>query len=58
MNIGQVRDAVKAIYPNQSWSSQVDKMADDQVTAIYLKNLENPKPLPEKEKPPAQGRLF
>lgn len=58
MNINQIRDAVKAMYPNQNWASQVDKMADDRVTAIYLRNLQDPKPLPEKEKPPAQGRLF
>jgi hypothetical protein len=58
MNSNQIRDAVKAMYPNQSWARQVDKMADDQVVAIYLKNLASPTPLPEKEKPPEQGKLF
>ena len=58
MNNRQIRDAVKAMYPNQNWASQVDKMADDQVVAIYLKNLQSPDPLPEKEKPPEQGTLF
>jgi hypothetical protein len=58
MNNAQIRDAVKAMFPNQSWAAQVNRMADDQVIAIYLKNLENPKPLPEKEKPPEQGQLF
>jgi hypothetical protein len=58
MNNAQIRDAVKAMYPNQNWYTQVDRMADDQVVAIYLKNLSNPTPLPEKEKPPEQGTLF
>jgi hypothetical protein len=58
MNNAQIRDAVKAMYPNQNWAAQVDRMADDQIVAIYLKNLENPNPLPEKEKPPEQGQLF
>jgi hypothetical protein len=58
MNNQQIRDAVKAMYPNQNWYTQVDRMANDQVIAIYLKNLQNPKPLPEKEKPPEQGTLF
>jgi hypothetical protein len=54
----QTRDAVKMMYPNENWASQVDKMADDQVIAIYLKNLQNPPALPQKENPPEQGRLF
>ena len=58
MNNQQIRAAVKAMYPNQNWYRQVDRMADDQVTAIYLKNLEKPPDLPEKEKPPEQGTLF
>ena len=58
MNNSQIRDTVKEMYPNQSWAKQVDNMSDDQVTAIYLKNLQNPPPLPEKEKPPEQGKLF
>lgn len=58
MNIGQTRDAVKAMYPNANWASQVDKMDDDQVIAIYLRNLQNPPELPVKEKPPEQGTLF
>jgi hypothetical protein len=57
-NIHQMRDAIKEMYPNENWAIQVDRMADDQVTAIYLKNLENPTPLPQKEQPPQQGRLF
>ncbi|HEX4502748.1 MAG TPA: hypothetical protein VH187_16550 [Scandinavium sp.] len=58
MNNAQIRDAVKAMYPNQNWAAQVDRMADDQIVAIYLKNLQDPSPLPEKEKPPEQGQLF
>jgi hypothetical protein len=57
-NILQMRDAVKAMYPNENWSMQVDRMADDQVIAIYLKNLEDPPALRQKEQPPQQGRLF
>lgn len=56
--MAQTRDAVKAMYPNQNWATQVDRMQDDQVIAIFLKNLQNPAPLPEKEKPPEQGKLF
>jgi hypothetical protein len=58
MNNQQIRAAVKEMYPNENWSKQVDRMADDQVVAIYLRNLENPPPLVEKEKPPQQGTLF
>jgi hypothetical protein len=58
MKIAQIRDAVKAMYPNQNWIKQVDKMSNAQVTAIYLKNLEDPPPLPEKEQQPEQGTLF
>ena len=58
MNMQQTRDAVKKMYPNQNWASQVDKMADDQIIAIYLKNLQNPPELPQKENPPEQGTLF
>jgi hypothetical protein len=58
MNILQIRAAVKEMYPNQSWYRRVDKMADDQVIAIYLRNLEDPPDLPQKENPPDQGRLF
>jgi hypothetical protein len=60
MNVAQIRDEVKRMYPNQNWSAQVDKMADDQVVAIYLNNvdIEDVRPLPEKEKPPEQGQLF
>jgi hypothetical protein len=57
-NIHQMRDAVKTMYPNENWAVQVDRMADDQVIAIYLKNLEDPNPLPQKEQPPQQGSLF
>ena len=46
------------MYPNETWARAVDKMADDQVFAIYMKNLETPVELPEKEKPPEQGTLF
>jgi hypothetical protein len=53
-----MRDAVKAMYPNENWATQVDKMADDQVTAVYLRNLQNPPPLPKKEESPQQGKLF
>jgi hypothetical protein len=55
---GQIRLAVKALYPNGNWATQVDRMDDDRVIAIFLKNIENPPDLPEKEKPPEQGRLF
>jgi hypothetical protein len=58
MNNQQIRAAVKEIYPNENWSKQVDRMADDQVVAIYLRNLEDPPPLAEKEQPPQQGTLF
>jgi hypothetical protein len=58
MKIGQTRDAVKAMYPNKNWAAQVDKMDDDQVIAIYLRNLQDPPELPEKDKPPDQGTLF
>jgi hypothetical protein len=58
VNILQIRAAVKAMYPNENWSVQVDRMADDQVVAIYLRNLEQTEPLPQKEEPPQQGRLF
>lgn len=58
MNIGQTRDAVKAMYPNENWAAQVDKMDDDQVIAIYLRNLQDPPDLPVKDKPPEQGTLF
>lgn len=46
------------MYPNQNWAAQVDKMAVDQVFAIYMKNLEETSKLPEKDKPPEQGKLF
>ena len=58
MNSQQIRAAVKEMYPNQNWASQVDKMADDRVYAIYMKNVETLAKLPEKEKPPEQGTLF
>jgi len=58
VNKKQIRAAVKAMYPNQTWSAQVDRMPDDQVFAIYMKNVESPQELPEKEKPPEQGTLF
>lgn len=58
MNNRQLRAAVKEMYPNETWARAVDKMADDQVFAIYMKNLETPVELPEKEKPPEQGTLF
>ena len=53
-----VRQSVKGMYPNESWAKQVDRMADDQVFAIYMKNVEKPESLPQKENPPEQGRLF
>jgi hypothetical protein len=58
MDIRMVRQAVKGMYPNQTWATQVDRMADDQVFAIYMKNVEKPAELPIKEKPPEQGTLF
>jgi hypothetical protein len=58
MNNLEIRAAVKEMYPNQSWATQVDKMADDQVFAIYMKNVETLAKLPQKEKPPEQGTLF
>lgn len=54
----QIRHLVKEMYPNDSWSRQVDRMKDDQVIAIYLRNLNDPPKLEEKEQPPTQGRLF
>jgi hypothetical protein len=58
MHLGQVREAVKTIYPNDTWASRVDRMPEDQVVAIYLRNLEDPPELKQKEQPPQQERLF
>ena len=58
MNIEEIRASVKEMYPNPTWSRRVDQMDNDQVFAIFMKNLRDPKPLPEKEKPPEQGTLF
>lgn len=56
--IAAIRDAVKAMYPNQTWAKQVNKMDDERVLAIYFKNMKYVEKLPEKEKPPEQGTLF
>lgn len=53
-----IRAAVKDMYPNSRWAAKVDKMTDDQVYAIYIKNLDHPHPLQQKERPPEQERLF
>lgn len=58
MDVRQLREAVKSMYPNESWARQVDRMPSYQIETIYLRNLENPPPLPQKEQPPEQGRLF
>jgi len=31
------REFVKSIYPSDKWSKKVDKMADDQVLAVYFR---------------------
>jgi hypothetical protein len=58
MRTSEIRDKIKAMYPNKTWSDQVDKMPDDQVFAIYMKNVETLPDLPVKDKPPEQFRLL
>ena len=37
MNAQQMREAIKYVYPSQSWKLKVKEMTDQQVTAIYLR---------------------
>jgi len=58
MDIYEIRDAVKGIYPNETWARQVDQMDNDRVFVIFMKNLRDPPELPQKEQPPEQGQIF
>lgn len=42
-DINIMRQEVAAMYPGPKWKRRVSKMADDQVTAIYLKKIQAPK---------------
>lgn len=37
MTINAMREAIRKVYDSESWSIKVDRMYDDQITAIYLK---------------------
>lgn len=36
-SVNAMREAIKKVIGTESWSIKVDRMYDDQVTAIYLK---------------------
>lgn len=42
-DIGVMRQEVAAMYDGPGWKRRVSKMADDQVTAIYLRKIQTPK---------------
>lgn len=58
VTIEEIRNAVKKIYPNDTWSRTVDKLDNDRVFVIFMKNLRDPPELPQKEPPPEQCQLF
>jgi len=37
MTISAMRTAIKRQYASTSWNKKVDRMKDDQVTAVYLR---------------------
>lgn len=37
MNVDEKRKAVMGAYAGKKWKDKVDKMSDDQVTAIYIR---------------------
>lgn len=41
MNDAQKRQHVSDLYAGPKWKKQVEKMPDDQVTAIYLKHMDD-----------------
>lgn len=42
MGYDKEREAVKALYKWPSWAAKVDKMSDEQVMAIYLREKNKP----------------
>jgi hypothetical protein len=59
MEISEIRQIVKSLYPNETWASRVDRMPDDRVFAIY-KDYNEVKQQVSKDPPaePTQGKLF
>lgn len=41
MKIDQMRNEIKEVYPNKTWSNKVDRMLDDQVLAVYYSFLKD-----------------
>ena len=41
-DIGIMRQEVAAMYPGRKWKRRVERMPDDQVTAIYLRKIQQP----------------
>jgi hypothetical protein len=37
MKIEKKREAVREAYSGEKWKDKVDKMSDDQITAIYIR---------------------
>lgn len=51
MSVDEKREYLKALYPSKRWAKRVDRMRDDQVTAIYLKKIQE-QPKEEKKDEP------
>lgn len=58
-NIHQKRAFVASLYQSPNWKKRVERMADEQVVAIYLRaKSEAQKPEPKKESEPDDLTLF
>lgn len=42
-HIDEMRDFITSLYPGPKWKKKVKKMSDAQVTAIYMREQNNPK---------------